>query len=110
YGQLLLLKLAAVGLLLFVAAYNKLLLLPWLFHTSARGTPEAAARGWARPRATVRWHAVGMVTVLGLTSILPNGVPSNGATLPPPVPFMQTKPFEGGTISLHITPNQALVN
>jgi copper transport protein len=110
YGQLLLLKLAVVALLLFVAGYNKFLLLPWLFHTSARGTPDAVARGWSRLRATVRWEAVGMVAVLGLTSILANGTPSNGASLPPPVPFTQSQPFEGGTISLHITPNQALVN
>ena len=110
YGQLLLVKLAAVGLLLFVAGYNKFLLLPWLFHTSARGTPDAIARGWSRLRATVRWEAVGMVAVLGLTSILANGTPSNGASLPPPVPFTQSQPFESGHISLHITPNQALVN
>ena len=112
YGQLLLVKIAAVGLLLFVAAYNKLVLLPWLFHTttSDRATPDAIARGWARLRATVRWEAVGMVVVLGLTSVLANGTPSNGATLPPPVPFTQSQAFEGGHISLHITPNQALVN
>jgi copper transport protein len=110
YGQLLLVKLAAVALLLFVAGYNKFLLLPWLFHTTATGTAEAVTRGWARLRATVRWEAVGMVAVLGLTSILANGTPSNGASLPPPVPFAQSQPFEGGTISLHISPNQALVN
>ena len=110
YGQTLLVKLAAVGLLLFVAGYNKFLLLPWLFHTTATGTTDAVARGWARLRATVRWEAVGMVAVLGLTSLLANGTPSNGATLPPPVPFTQSQPFEGGTITLHITPNQALVN
>jgi copper transport protein len=112
YGQLLLVKIAAVGLLLFVAAYNKLVLLPWLFHatTSDHAAPDAIARGWARLRATVRWEAVGMVVVLGLTSVLANGTPSNGATLPPPVPFTQSQVFEGGHISLHITPNQALVN
>jgi copper transport protein len=110
YGQLLLLKLAAVGLLLFVAGYNRFLLLPWLFHTTATGTADAVARGWARLRATVRWEAVGMIAVLGLTSILANGTPSNGASLPPPVPFSQSQPFEGGRISLHISPNQALVN
>jgi copper transport protein len=110
YGQLLLVKLAAVALLLFVAGYNRYLLLPWLFHTTATGTAEAVTRGWARLRATVRWEAVGMVAVLGLTSILANGTPSNGASLPPPVPFTQSQPFEGGHISLHISPNQALVN
>ena len=110
YGQLLLVKLAAVGLLLFVAGYNRFLLLPWLFHTTATGTSDAVARGWARLRSTVRWEAVGMVAVLGLTSILANGTPSNGASLPPPVPFAQSQPFEGGHISLHISPNQALVN
>ncbi len=51
-----------------------------------------------------------MVAVLGVTALLANGTPSNGATAPPPVPFAQTQAFEGGHVSLRITPNQALVN
>jgi len=110
YGQLLLVKIACVGLLLFVAAYNRLLLLPWLFGTSAEATSQSIARGWRRLSATVRWEAVGMVAVLAVTSVLANGTPSNGATAPPPVPFAQSQPFNGGHVSLKITPNQALVN
>jgi copper transport protein len=110
YGQLLLVKIGLVGLLLFVAAYNRYLLLPWLFATSTDSAPDAVARGWKRLRATVRWEAVGMLAVLAVTSVLANGTPSNGATAPPPVPFDQSQPFEGGHVSLKITPNAALAN
>jgi hypothetical protein len=48
--------------------------------------------------------------VLGVTAVLANGTPSNGASLPPPVAFTQTQSFDGGRVTLHITPNQALVN
>jgi copper transport protein len=110
YGQLLLVKIALVGLLIFLAAYNRFLLLPWLSATSLGSSPAAVGRGWGRLRATVRWEAVGMLAVLAVTSVLANGTPSNGATAPPPVPFAQTQAFESGHVSLKITPNQALVN
>jgi putative copper export protein/methionine-rich copper-binding protein CopC len=110
YGQLLLVKLGVVGLLLLLAGYNRYLLLPWLFSQSSRGTPSSLARGWQRLSATMRWELVGMLAVLGVTAVLANGTPSNGATAPPPVPFAQTQSFDGGHVHLSITPNQALVN
>ena len=110
YGQLLLVKIALVGLLLFLAGYNRYLLLPGLLSAAASPRREAVARGWRRLAATVRLEALGMVAVLGVTSVLANGIPSNGATAPPPVPFTQTQPFDGGHVTLRITPNQALVN
>jgi copper transport protein len=110
YGQLLLVKIALVGLLLFLAGYNRYLLLPGLSSASASSRPDVVARGWQRMVATVRLEALGMVAVLGVTALLANGTPSNGATAPPPVPFAQTQPFVGGHVTLHITPNQALVN
>ena len=106
YGQLLLLKIALVGLLLFVAGYNRYLLLPGLF-SAAAARPAALARGWQRLVSTVRLEALGMVAVLGVTALLANGTPSNGASAPPPVPFTQTQPFDGGHVTLHITPNAA---
>ena len=110
YGQLLLLKIAMVGLLLFLAGYNRYLLLPGLFSAAAGGRPAALARGWQRLVSTVRLEALGMVAVLGVTAVLANGTPSNGASSPPPVPFTQTQSFDGGHVTLHITPNAALVN
>ncbi|HEX4435023.1 MAG TPA: CopD family protein, partial [Acidimicrobiales bacterium] len=110
YGQLLLLKIAIVGLLLFLAAYNRYLLLPGLFSAAATAHPGALARGWQRLVSTVRLEALGMVAVLGVTAVLANGTPSNGASEPPPVPFTQTQAFDGGHVMLHITPNAALVN
>jgi copper transport protein len=109
YGQILLVKMALVGVLLFLAAYNRYLLLPVLTRIG-RADRVALARGWRRLLATVRLEALGMVAVLGVTSVLANGTPSNGASLPPPVPLAQSQPFPGGRISLRIEPNQALVN
>ena len=111
YGHLLLIKIAIVGLLLFVAAYNKMILLPFLFSRSGPGAdPSDVAWGWRRLRATVRVEAVGVVLVLIITTLLANGTPSNGSTIAAPVPFSQMQAFDGGHVSLKITPNQALVN
>jgi copper transport protein len=110
YGQLLLLKLALVGLLLFLAWYNRYLLLPGLLSAGATTDRRTVALGWRRLLGTVRLEAVGVVAVLGITAVLANGTPSNGASAPPPVPFTQTQAFDGGRVTLHITPNQALVN
>jgi copper transport protein len=110
YGQLLLLKIAMVGLLLFLAWYNRYLLLPGLFSAAASARPAELARGWQRLVSTVRLEALGMVAILGVTAVLANGTPSNGASTPPPVPFNQTQAFDGGHVRLHITPNAALVN
>jgi copper transport protein len=110
YGQLLLLKIALVGLLLVLAWYNRYLLLPGLLSAAAATRPAALARGWQRLVSTVRLEAFGMVAILGVTAVLANGTPSNGASSPPPVPFTQTQSFDGGHVTLHITPNAALVN
>jgi copper transport protein len=110
YGQTLLVKIALVGLLIVVAAYNRFLLVPWLSAAEARHRPESLAAGWRRLLATVRLEAVIAVVILGVTAVLANGVPSNSATLPRPAPFAQTVPFDGGHLTFRITPNQALVN
>ncbi len=110
YGQLLLVKIAMVGLLLFLAGYNRFLLMPGLFSAAETANPDVLARGWQRLVSTVRLEALGMVAVLGITAVLANGTPSNGANTPPPVPFTQTQSFDGGHVTLHITPNAALVN
>ena len=110
YGQTLLVKIALVGLLIAVAAYNRFLLVPWLSASEARGQGAGLAAGWRRLVATVRLEAILAVAILAVTAVLANGVPSNGATLPPPVPFARTVPFDGGHLTFRITPNQALVN
>ena len=111
YGQLLVLKLGLVGLLLFLAAYNRFVLLPYLFGASQGGRGGLVAAGWRRLRATARLELLGVVAVLMVTTVLANGTPSNGApSVGPPVPFSATRPFDGGRISLRIDPNQAFVN
>ena len=110
YGQLLLVKIALVGLLLFLAGYNRSLLLPGLSSAAASGRPDVVARGWQRLVSTVRLEAIGMVAVLGVTAILANGTPSNGATAVAARPVHADAALRGGRVTLHITPNQALVN
>jgi copper transport protein len=111
YGQILVLKVALVGVLVFVAAYNRLLLLPLLTRSAAGGGRAGLGDGWRRLLATVRVEALGVVAVLAVTSVLANSTPSNVAhVVDRPVRFAQTQPFEGGHVSLEITPNQALVN
>jgi copper transport protein len=111
YGQILLAKVALVGLLLFMAAYNRFLLLPVVTKQSGPTGAAHLGTGWRRLLATVRVEALGVFAVLLVTAVLANSTPSNGASLQDrPVPFAQTRPFEGGRITLRITPNQALVN
>jgi copper transport protein len=110
YGQTLLVKIALVGLLIVVAGYNRFLLVPWLTASEANVKSRGLLAGWRRLLATIRVEAVIAVVILAVTAVLANGVPSNGATPPTPVPFTQSVPFDGGHLSFRITPNQALVN
>jgi copper transport protein len=111
YGQLLLLKVAIVGVLLVLAWYNRMLLLPMLLRTASRGNGELRG-AWRRLLSTVRLEALGVIAVLGVTSVLANNTPSNRAPsrLTAPKPFAQSQPFNGGQLELKISPNQALVN
>jgi len=111
YGQTLLVKIALVGLLIIVAGYNKLFLVPLLSTAgAAKAGSEQLTAAWRRLLATVRVEAIGAVAILAVTSILANGTPSNGATPAQPIPFSRTVAFDGGHLTLRITPNQALVN
>ena len=110
YGQTLLVKIALVGLLIIVAAYNRLFLVPWLSSAVARSNSDGLVAGWRRLLATIRLEAIAAVAILGVTAVLANGVPANGATPAQPVPFASTVPFDSGHLTFRITPNQALVN
>jgi putative copper export protein/methionine-rich copper-binding protein CopC len=111
YGQILLVKIALVGVVAFVACYNRFLLLPFLLCATADNGSGGLGAAWRRLLATVRLEAIGVVAILAVTAILANSAPSNTtAAVSRPVPFDQTQPFEGGHITLRITPNQALVN
>ena len=84
--------------------------MPGLLPEGQSADRSTVALGWRRLLSTVRLEALGVVAVLGVTAVLANGTPSNSATAPPPVRFAQTQAFDGGQVTLHITPNQALVN
>ncbi len=65
YGQTLLVKIALVGLLIIVAAYNRFLLVPWLsVGGGSPGRSESLAAGWRRLLATIRLEALIAVAIL----------------------------------------------
>ena len=109
YGQLLLVKIAMVGLLLFLAGYNRFLLMPGLFSAAASASPDGLAIGWQRLASTVRLEALGMVAARRHRGVGQRDTEQRGKYASPrSVHEMQS--FDGGHVTLHITPNAALVN
>ena len=135
YGQTLLVKLAIVGVVLFLAAYNRFLLLPWLLaeeteapapapagagaetETETEGDRDATRAeidagleaGWRTLLRTVGTEALAIVAVLAVTAVLVNVIPGRSEAIPSG-PFTETQAFRDGTVSLTITPNQPGVN
>jgi copper transport protein len=108
YGQLLVAKIAVFALLGVAAAYNKVVLVPYLRRRRHERGERAA---WRSLLSAVRIEAAGVVAVLALTAVIANTAPPiDAAAAAVPTPFLQHRPFEGGTVTLHITPNVALAN
>jgi methionine-rich copper-binding protein CopC/putative copper export protein len=112
YGQLLLAKLAVVGVVALVAGYNRFFLLPWLLTDRDGAEPEdlpdeeEVRGGWRVLRRTVVFEALAIVAVLGLTAVLVNTTPGAPAGGAPAGPFQQTLPMKGGgKAALTVTPN-----
>jgi methionine-rich copper-binding protein CopC/putative copper export protein len=113
YGQLLLAKLAVVGVVALVAGYNRFFLLPWLLADRADTAPEdlpdedEVRGGWRVLRRTVVFEGLAIVAVLGLTAVLVNTTPGAPAGGAPAGPFQQTLPLKsGGKVALTVTPNR----
>lgn len=70
YGQLVLAKMGALILIAALGAYNHFRLVP-----AVQAKPDRRA-GWARLGCTMRFEAIGMVVILGLTGVLVNAIPS----------------------------------
>jgi copper transport protein len=111
YGRILLVKVGVVAIIGFVAAYNRYLLLPWLFGPHDTDPSDEVADPVAEERArwqsllsTVRIEAIGIVIVLAITAVLTNTTPGS-TTVVPSGPFQQNQAFGSGTVSLTITPN-----
>ena len=105
YGQTLLIKLAVVASILFLAGYNRFFLLPWLFDRGDDNFTEDDETGWRTFRRTVLVEAVGLVAVLAITAVLVNTTPG-GTTIATPEPFQQSQAFRDGKVQLVITPNR----
>lgn len=125
YGKLLFGKIAAVGIILFVAAFNRWRLLPWLLGdaedeladegtTGPEGsdlsaTDDAPANRWRPLINTTLLELAGIVVVLGLTSVLVNATPP-ASIVTPSAPFQESQPFRDGKMLFTITPNRPGTN
>jgi copper transport protein len=83
YGRVFIAKLAFVGLVMAVAAYNRRTMVP-LLEERGELAPEAEDRAWARLVTTVRGEALMLAGVLIVTGLLvaqePPVAPGSGAT------------------------------
>ncbi|HEY1737226.1 MAG TPA: CopD family protein, partial [Acidimicrobiia bacterium] len=104
YGRLLVAKIAVFALVGVAAAYNKLVLVPYLATRHGRQGERAA---WRSLVSAVRIETVGVIVVLALTAVIANSAPpiDTAAAAQVPAPFLEHRPFQGGTVTLHITPN-----
>jgi copper transport protein len=108
YGRLLIAKIAVFALVGVAAAYNKLVLVPYLARRNGRQGERAA---WRSLLSAVRIETLGVIVVLALTAVIANSAPPiDTAAVPVPKPFLQHRTFQDGTVTLHITPNIALAN
>jgi len=127
YGVTLLVKLAVVGIIFFIAAYNRFFLLPWLMASGTDDVDPAAVEnqaveseavesevvaGWRTLLRTVIGEGLGIVAVLGVTAVLVVTPPAIDVSPAPEPggPFQATQPFRAGKVSLTITPNEVGAN
>ncbi len=101
YGRLVIVKVCIVALIAGVAAYNRYRLVPALRRAEARGRNV-----WSHLVTTVRIEMIGMVFVIGITSVLVNQVPASTAAGIGGV-FSQTKPLGSNSVNLVVDPNRA---
>jgi copper transport protein len=76
YGYVLVAKLLAVGLALFIAGYNRFRLIPWIEAEQAADTASGERhehrelRRWGELVASVRWEALAIVAAIAITAVL----------------------------------------
>jgi copper transport protein len=100
YGRLVLVKVCIVALIAAVAAYNRYRLVPALRRAEARGRNV-----WSHLVTTVRIEMIGMVFVIGVTSVLVNQVPARTAAGIGTI-YSQTKPLGSNSVNLVVDPNR----
>lgn len=102
YGWTLIAKLVLVVLVLLVAAYNQRQLVP--------AVTAAGAQGWDRLRSTVRLEVLGLLLVIGVTSVLVNLIPARDAA-GITGPLSERRPLgEEHFVDITIDPNRVGLN
>ena len=104
YGRLLLIKAAIVVPIVLVGAYNHFRLVPAVQEAAAKG--RDAFRHLSR---TVRFEALGLVVVLGLTSALVNTPPARTAAGIGTI-YSQTEAIGANSVNLVVDPNRKGTN
>lgn len=114
YGRLLLVKLAVVGLVLGLAAWNRFRLVPQVEAVATTG-PGAARRddGWRHLRLSVGLEALGLVAIIGVTTVLVEITPPVTQAETPAItaaPFHGEATVAGTNLVVDVSPGQVGVN
>ncbi|MEZ5208162.1 MAG: copper resistance protein CopC [Acidimicrobiales bacterium] len=113
YGKVLLAKLAVAAVVAVLAVLNHLRLLPAVLGDDVEpgaGDAGNAAR-WRRLSTYVRFEAIGLAAVLGLTAVLVGLTPpAQSSAVSPSGPFNGTKSVAGGQLNMVLTPALAGTN
>lgn len=102
YGLTLIAKIALVGVILLVGAYNKRRLVPAI--------RAAGEKAWKRLATTVRFEVAGLCLVLGLTAVLVNLVPARDAAGVTGPLSVRGELGEEYLVDVTVDPNRAGVN
>jgi copper transport protein len=105
YGKIILVKLGVVAVIAAIAAYNRYRLVPALRRAEERGR-----NAWSHLVSTVRFEVLGIVVVIGLTSVLVNQIPASTAAGIGTI-YSETKALQPATVpvtvNLVVDPNRA---
>lgn len=97
YGRLVLAKAVALALVGLIGAYNHFRLVP-----AVERRPGGSA-AWRQLSRTMRWEAVGMVVILGLTGVLVNAIPAR-TELSQRALYSGSAPLGQGSVNVVIQP------
>lgn len=97
YGRLVLAKVALLAVLAGLGAFNHFRLVP-----AVEAAPDRRA-GWARLGRTMRFEAIAMVAILGVTGVLVNAIPARTVEARRVI-ASSTAPLGSGTVNLVIDP------
>ena len=102
YGRLLSAKVAAVGLVLVLAAWNRFRLVPAVARDALDHPDTTTTAGWTTLGRVVRAEAVVLIAVLAITGVLANVTPAKAALVGGPVTV--SAPLGGGTVDVTVDP------